>query len=151
MAIHTLSLVDIVICCDIPGPSTDGHTHTTYPLVRVSVDDIVTMTSVVHPWMAIHTISMLLKALKTSVQMSTCTLKMLSYKCSVPGLMFSFRLVSLLSQEDCSDELVREGIISLGSFAHGKPHIHVQLVLRFLMTSMFTVWSQELLRMSMQC
>ena len=39
----------------------------------------------------------------------------------MPGLMFAFRLVSLLSQEDCSDELVREGIISLGSFAHGKP------------------------------
>ena len=74
---------------------------------------------------------------------------MCMYICSLPGLMFAFRLVSLLSQEDCSDELVREGIISLGSFAHGKPHI--KLVLRYLMISMFTVWPQELLRMSTQC
>lgn len=51
------------------------------------------------------------------------------YIYSLPVLMFAFRLVSLLSQEDCSDELVREGIISLGSFAHGKPH--VQLVFRY--------------------
>ena len=29
------------------------------------------------------------------------------------------RLVSLLSQADCEDELVREAIIALGSFAHG--------------------------------
>ena len=39
--------------CDIPGPSTDGHTHTTYPLVRVS---LVTVTSLVHPRMVIHTL-----------------------------------------------------------------------------------------------
>ena len=31
-----------------------------------------------------------------------------------------YRLVSLLSQEDCSDELVREAIITLGSFSHGR-------------------------------
>ena len=30
---------------DIPGLSTDGHTHTIYLLVGVSVDDTVTVTS----------------------------------------------------------------------------------------------------------
>ena len=34
------------------------------------------------------------------------------------------RLVSLLSQDDCEDELVREAIITLGSFAHGVYNIH---------------------------
>ena len=29
------------------------------------------------------------------------------------------RLVNLLSHEDCGDELIREAIIALGSFAHG--------------------------------
>ena len=67
----------------------------------------------------------------------------LSYRMYTYTCMLCIRLVSLLSQEVCTDELLREAIITLGSFAHGnfKPqllyvsnssvctYIHVSLIL----------------------
>ena len=43
------------------------------------------------------------------------------------------RLVSLLSQADCEDELVREAIIALGSFAHG---MYVYVMSQFCLPTM---------------
>ena len=39
--------------------------------------------------------------------------------CTYVTYVHTYRLVSLLSQGECGDELIREAIITLGSFAHG--------------------------------